>query len=64
MRLKKRPMKVFRRDGGPVLWRATCASFGPGHDAQVEAETARQARRRGARALGVHPSVVHVTLVG
>lgn len=61
---KKRSTKVFRLSGAPVMWRAWCQCFGPGHEAKVAAETAKVARRKGAQALGVHLSAVNVELVG
>ena len=64
MRLKKRHTRAFRLDGQAVVWRAWSRACGPGHEARIQAETAKEARRKGARALGVHRSAVNVELVG
>ena len=62
MRPPRRRTKYFKRDGGPVIWMASAAVGGPGHKAQIKAETAKEARRKGAQALGVHHSMVQVQI--
>ena len=59
---RRRPTKYLKRSGEPVIWMASAAVGGPGHRAQVRAETAKEARRKGASALGVHHSVVDVRI--
>ena len=63
MRLpRRRRTQYFKTTGEPVIWMASAAVGGPGHKAQIKAATPKEARRKGASALGVHHSMVQVQI--